>query len=108
MFDWCRRRVGLLSFLSGILLFLYQVYLWRHFGEWMGFSLSIPVEGFTRLLGWFFSSVPFASSDGVDMLMSFHTSQLPLLAFRLLETIPLAAFLVGMGYFLLRWEKYLG
>jgi len=103
-----RRIIGRALLAGGLALVGYQILIWYRLGLWESFSLSVVVEGFAYFLGlliWYF---PFSSSEGVDMIMTFQVSQLPTLVYRFFETIPLSGFMMVLGYFLLKWEKYLG
>lgn len=103
-----RRILGRALLAGGFALISYQILIWYRVGLWERFSLSVVVEGsayFLGLLIWYF---PFSSSEGVDMIMTFQTSQLPSVVYRFFETIPLSGFMMVLGYFLVKWEKYLG
>lgn len=103
-----RRTIGRFALFGGAGLLVYQVVQWKLQGLWKPFPLTVAVELIMHLIGEMMIYIPFVTPEGVDMFLTFHASQLPGLLFRLFQVIPLSGFLLVMGYFFVKWEKYLG
>jgi len=103
-----RKSLGRASFLAGAGLLLYQIYLWRQNGKWTSYSLVVVLESFVHSWGYVMTYIPFSSPEGIEMVFLFKASHMPVLLFRFFDTVPLSGFLMVLGYFLVRWEKYLG
>ncbi|OGL64217.1 MAG: hypothetical protein A3J27_09530 [Candidatus Tectomicrobia bacterium RIFCSPLOWO2_12_FULL_69_37] len=103
-----RRTIGRLALLAGAGIVVYQGVYFKQHGLWRPFSLTLVVEGVMRLIGEVMVYLPFVAPEGVEMFLSFQASQLPGALFRLFHVVPLSAFLLALGYFFVKWEKYLG
>ena len=108
MIPWIRKRLGWTLFLGGYILLAYEIYLWRKSGVWGQFPLSLAVEWFMRRSGEVVAYVPFIHREGVDMWENFLISDLPYYVARFFRIIPISGTMLVIGYFFIRWEKYLG
>ncbi|MBI3128777.1 MAG: hypothetical protein HYZ11_14325 [Candidatus Tectomicrobia bacterium] len=108
MLTTLRKTIGRLALVGGAGLLVFQVVQWRQQGIWTAFPLGILLEGFMRLIGTLMGMLPFVTPEGVEMFLYFDISQLPGVLHRFFLVLPLSGFLLVLGYFCLRWEKYLG
>jgi hypothetical protein len=105
---WIRNRLGWTLFIGGYVLLAYEIYLWRKSGVWNQFPITLVIEWFIHSAGDVVEYVPFIHPDGVEMLRLFLISDLLLYLERFLRVIPISGFTLVLGYFFIRWEKYLG
>ncbi len=105
---WIRKRLGWTLFLGGYALFAYEVYLWRKGGTWTPFPLSLAVEWVIHRGAEVIEYAPFVHPTGVEMWENFRISDLPYYVARFFRVIPISGSMLVVGYFFIRWEKYLG
>ncbi len=105
---WIRNRLGWALFIGGYVLLAYEIYLWRKSGVWNQFPLSLAVEWSMHRSGEVLKLIPFIQPEGADMWANFLISDLPFFVERFFRVIPISGFSLVLGYFFIRWEKYLG
>ncbi len=105
---WIRNRLGWTLFIGGYLILAYEIYLWWNSGFWNQFPISLVVEWSIHTSADVAEYVPFIHPDGVEMLRLFLVSDLPFYAARFFKVIPTSGFILVLGYFFIRWEKYFG
>ncbi len=105
---WIRKRLGWTLFLGGYALLAYEIYLWRKGGAWSQFPLSLVVEWVIHRGGEVIVYFPFVHPAGVEMWENFLISDFPYYAARFFRVIPISGSMLVVGYFFIRWEKYLG
>ena len=103
-----RKTIGRLALFGGAGLLIFQVVKWKQQGVWPSYPLGILLDAFMHLIGAVMGFLPFVTPEGVEMFTYFQFSQLPGVLFRFFHVVPLAGFLLVLGYFCVRWEKYLG
>lgn len=109
MFIPClRKRLGWTLFLGGAALLAYEIYIWRTIGLWSQFPLALAVEWVVHRIADVMEYVPVAKPQSVQSLALFSVSDLPSYLSRFFKIIPLSGFSLVLGYFFIRWEKYLG
>jgi len=107
-FAWVRKRLGWTLFIGGYVLIAYEIYLWRKSGVWNQFPFSLVIEWSIHRSAEVADYVPFVHPDGVELLANFLISDLPINAGHFFKIIPISGFSLVLGYFFIRWEKYLG
>lgn len=103
-----RKTAGRLSLLGGAGLLVFQLVHWKQQGAWKAYPLGLALEAFMHAVGTVMSFLPFATPEGVEMFLYFQASDLPGVLARFFSFVPLSGFCLAMGYFFVRWEKYLG
>ena len=103
-----RNRIGWTLFLGGAALVVYEIYIWLTMGFWRQYPLAFAVEWAVRGVADVMEYVPIFKSESVQSWAVFSVSDLPSYPSRFFKIVPLSGFSLVLGYFFMRWEKFLG
>jgi hypothetical protein len=105
---WYRKNVGRILFLGGICLALFEAFIWYQKGAWKPYPLSMVLVKIVHSTGDLLQDLFLVKDSSSSSLLYFKISDLPNYVERFFTVMPVSAFSILLGYFLFKWETYMG